>query len=158
MKGVFLIGRKEKVSVILKMTAVHDYLSGRKSVIELSHQLQVSTYTIRNWIHKFQVGGEGKLHVTKQNKVYDESVIQSAVTEFKLATKEKIYLSAILDLYDRSIVSYVIGRSNNNQLVFQTLDEAIAKNKDATPLFHSDRGFQYTNKQFKKKLDQIQAT
>ncbi|WP_163976009.1 hypothetical protein [Paenibacillus alvei] len=38
---------------------------------------------------------------------------------------QKAYLSAILDLHDKSIVSYVLGRSNNNPLVFQTLKLAL---------------------------------
>ncbi|WP_300382502.1 IS3 family transposase [Clostridium sp.] len=80
------------------------------------------------------------------------------VTEFKLTTGKKAYLSAILDLGDKSIVSYVLGSSNNNKLVFDTLDKAIIENPDAKPLFHSDRGFQYTNKVFKFKLDKINAT
>lgn len=78
------------------------------------------------------------------------------VTEFKWyegSIIHKLYLSAILDLYDRRIVAYKIGRSNNNQLVFDTFDEAVAKHPDAHPLFHSDRGFQYTNKTFRNKLD-----
>ena len=77
------------------------------------------------------------------------------VTEFKYyvgAEVRKIYLSAILDLYDRRIVSYKIGDSNNNLLVFETLDEAVKANPDAHPLFHSDRGFQYTGKIFHSKL------
>ena len=65
---------------------------------------------------------------------------------------KKLYLSAILDLYDRRIVAYKIGDSNNNHLVFSTFDEAIEHNPDAHPIFHSDRGFQYTNKTFHKKL------
>ena len=64
----------------------------------------------------------------------------------------KIYLSAILDLYDRRIVSYIIRDRNDNPLVFDTLDAAIAANPDAHPLFHSDRGFQYTNRVFYNKL------
>lgn len=79
------------------------------------------------------------------------------VTEFKLTNGKKAYLSAILDLYDKSIVSYVLGLSNNNKLVFDTLDQAVAANSNIHPLFHSDRGFQYTNKMFKKKLDAIGA-
>ena len=59
---------------------------------------------------------------------------------------------SILDLYDRRIVAYKIGESNNNELVFSTLDEAVALNPNAHPLFHSDRGFQYTNKAFHHKL------
>ena len=47
------------------------------------------------------------------------------VTEFKygntLDSVHKVYLSAILDLCDRRPVAYVIGDSNNNALVFETL-------------------------------------
>lgn len=79
------------------------------------------------------------------------------VTEFKLTNGNKAYLSAILDLGDNSIISYVLGKSNNNKLVFDTLDKAIISNPNATPLFHSDRGFQYTSKIFKNKLNAINA-
>ena len=78
------------------------------------------------------------------------------VTEFKYYVAQevhKVYLSAILDLYDRRIVSYVISDSNNNPLVFDTFDAAIAANPGATPLCHSDRGFQYTNRLFHAKLE-----
>ena len=77
------------------------------------------------------------------------------VTEFKRyegPVCHKLYLSAILDLYDRSVVSHVISRRNDNKLVFQTFDKAIANNPDAKPIFHSDRGFQYTGRVFQTKL------
>ncbi|MBO5616959.1 MAG: IS3 family transposase [Pseudobutyrivibrio sp.] len=78
------------------------------------------------------------------------------VTEFKYyigLEKHKVYLSAILDLYDRRIVAYVIRDNNNNPLVFDTFDQAIANNPGAHPLCHSDRGFQYTNRIFHNKLE-----
>ena len=77
------------------------------------------------------------------------------VTEFKYyvgVEVRKVYLSAILDIFDRRIVSYKIGTSNNNQLVFDTFNEAVDDNPTAHPLFHSDRGFQYTNKTFHNML------
>ena len=77
------------------------------------------------------------------------------VTEFKYyigSEVRKLYLSAILDLYDRRIIAYKIGDSNNNELVFTTFDEATSLYPDAKPIFHSDRGFQYTNKVFHQKL------
>lgn len=78
----------------------------------------------------------------------------SDVTEMKYGSAgEKLYLSAILDLKCRDIVSFAIGRHNNNQLVFDTFDLAIRKHPDAHPLFHSDRGYQYTSKLFKARLD-----
>lgn len=63
----------------------------------------------------------------------------------------KVYLSAILDLYDRRITAYILGKRNDNALVFQTLDKALEDNPNAYPLFHSDRGFQYTNRIFHAK-------
>ena len=75
------------------------------------------------------------------------------VTEMKYGSEgEKAYLSAILDLKGRDIVSFAIGKSNNNQLVFETFDLAVNKYPDAHPLFHSDRGYQYTSKTFYEKL------
>jgi putative transposase len=50
-------------------------------------------------------------------------------------------------------VSHVIGHSNNNALVFVTFDLATKSHPNAKTIFHSDRGFQYTNKTFKAKLD-----
>mgnify|MGYP000535761529 FL=1 len=78
------------------------------------------------------------------------------VTEFKYyvgVEVHKVYLSAILDLYDRRIVSFVIRDRNDTPLVFDTFDQAVAANPDAHPLFHSDRGFQYTNRTFHAKLE-----
>ena len=53
------------------------------------------------------------------------------MTEFKwhegLAV-HKIYLSAILDLYDRWLVSHVISERNDNPLVFKTFDKAAKQN------------------------------
>ena len=77
------------------------------------------------------------------------------VTEFKWyegIEVHKVYLSAILDLYDRRIVAYVIGDRNDNPLVFKTFDQAVKANPNAHPLFHSDRGFQYTSRAFHHRL------
>lgn len=83
------------------------------------------------------------------------------VTEFKWYEGiefHKIYLSAILDLYDRRIVSFVIGDRNDNPLVFKTFDKAVKDNQEAHPIFHSDRGFQYTNRTFHHKLEKAGMT
>jgi putative transposase len=72
------------------------------------------------------------------------------VTEFKYGSSQKAYLSAILDLHDNTIVSYVLGHSNNNGLVFQTVKLALRAAPGSTPMLHSDRGFQYTSLRFKR--------
>ena len=83
------------------------------------------------------------------------------VTEFKWyegIEVHKLYLSAILDICDRRIVSYVISERNDNPLVFKTFDRAVKANPDAHPLFHSDRDFQYTSRVFHQKLVQAGMT
>ena len=84
------------------------------------------------------------------------------VTEFKWYDekneKHKIYLSAILDLCGHRTVSYVIREKNDNLLVFDTFDAAVKANPDAHPLFHSDRGFQYTNRVFHTKIEKAGMT
>lgn len=77
------------------------------------------------------------------------------VTEFKWydgPIARKIYLSVILDLYDLYPVAWVLSTRNDNKLVLDTFAEAIRNNPDAKPIFHSDRGFQYTSKVFQFKL------
>lgn len=80
------------------------------------------------------------------------------VSEMKYDLGGKAYLSAILDRGDKSIVSFVIAHSNNNELVFKTFDIAHNQYPDAKPIFHSDRGFQYTSKVFRRKLDDAGMT
>ena len=83
------------------------------------------------------------------------------VTEFrwyKGPEIHKVYLSAILDLYDRRIVAYAVSDRNDNPLVFKTFDRAVKANPGAHPLFHSDRGFQYTSRTFHHKLEKVGMT
>ncbi|WP_427107815.1 IS3 family transposase [Lysinibacillus xylanilyticus] len=81
------------------------------------------------------------------------------VTEFKYGIGKKAYLSAIIDLYDKSIVSYVLGHSNNNDLVFKTVRPAIRQlHEGECPLLHSDRGYQYTSKEFKRIIEKAEMT
>lgn len=97
-----------------------------------------------------------QFHASKPNEKW-----LTDVTEFKWYegfTVHKIYLSAILDLFDRRIVSYEISERNDNPLVFQTFDRAVRNNPDAHPLFHSDRGFQYTNRTFHHRIEEAGMT
>ncbi|HDK7138136.1 TPA: IS3 family transposase [Clostridium botulinum] len=104
-----------------------------------------------------QVTAENTLNRNFNSDKFGEKWLTD-VTEMKYGIGGKAYLSAILDLADKSIVSFVIGHSNNNTLVFKTFDIAHEQHPDAKPLFHSDQGFQYTSKNFKKKLDDADMT
>lgn len=75
------------------------------------------------------------------------------VTEYKLKNGCRIFMCAILDLFDNSIVSHHFSFSNNNQLVFETFESALKTNPGAAPMVHSDRGFQFTSYGFRKILN-----
>ncbi len=78
------------------------------------------------------------------------------VTEFSIKDdSRKLFLSPIMDLYDNSIIEYELSFRNTNKLVFKMFDKAIKYNPGAKPIFHSDRGYSYTNKVFKDKLDAV---
>ena len=55
-------------------------------------------------------------------------------------------------------MSYALSERNDNPLVFKPFDRAVKANPDAHPLFHSDRGFQYTSRAFHQKLVQAGMT
>jgi len=81
------------------------------------------------------------------------------VTEFSIpGDKRKLYLSPIMDLYDNSIIEYELSFRNNNYLVFKMFDNATEKHPEAKPIFHSDRGFQYTGNIFKNKIEEAEMT
>ena len=64
------------------------------------------------------------------------------VTQFKVCDK-KIYLSPVMDLYNREIVAYDISLSPNLEQVRNMLDRLSDKLPEgATPIFHSDQGRQ----------------
>ena len=74
------------------------------------------------------------------------------VSEFHIAAG-KLYLSPIIDVHNREIVSYVISRSPNFKQVTTMLDLAFKKHKNLKGLiFHSDQGWQYQMQTYRDKL------
>ena len=83
-------------------------------------------------------------HTYLSNKVWCTDIT------YLIFNNKRLYLSTIIDLYDRKVVAYKISKHNDNKLVIDTLNEAIAKRKDVNGLIiHSDQGFQYTSFQYK---------
>ena len=165
----------ELASIIIEYNESYDGILGYRRMTDYINHFNHTNYS-QNYIHRLMqmLRVHARIRRKKSNykKVKPEQIGENIlardfkadypnqkwctdVTEFKVPRqKHKLYLSAIIDLYDRSIVSHVISKSNNNKLVFDTFDLALKANPGAKPLFHSDRGFQYTSKQFKLKLDE----
>lgn len=65
------------------------------------------------------------------------------LTEFALPAG-KVYLSPVIDCFDGSVVSWMIGTSPNAELANAMLDRAIVRlGENEHPIIHSDRGGHY---------------
>lgn len=74
------------------------------------------------------------------------------VTEFSLFG-QKLYLSPILDLCSRDIVSYTISDKPVLSMVTEMLNKAFERIPDGTNLIlHSDQGWQYQHKEYQRML------
>lgn len=74
------------------------------------------------------------------------------VTEFSLFG-QKLYLSVILDLYSRDLVSYTIYERPSLHMVTEMLDIALVKLPTSCNLIlHSDQGWQYQHKAYQRML------
>jgi len=64
-----------------------------------------------------------------------------------------LYLSVMLDLWSRSVISWNASQSMDESLVIKTLDKAIRERKpDGELILHSDRGSQYASMKLKQML------
>lgn len=70
------------------------------------------------------------------------------------------YLACILDLSSREIVGYSLSTTPNAQLAKDALDNAIKREQPNTNklMFHSDQGVQYSAKEFRNRLLQLNIT
>lgn len=132
---------KNRVHRIMKKLGIHSVIRKQKK----KYNSSTPETTAENKLNR-------DFYATAPNQKWSTDV-----TEFKVpGEKKKLYLSMILDLYDRYPVSYVISNRNDNKLVFKTFDKAISENPGAKPVFHSDRGYQYTGRVFQGKLKEQQ--
>lgn len=128
----------KRIHRIMKIMDIRSSIRRRRTCCTVTNK---TDQTAENVLHR-------EFEASKPNEKWTTDV-----TEFKVPhSAEKIYLSAFLDLYDRSIVAWSISDRNDNALVLDTFKQAIRRNPDAHPLFHSDRGYQYTSPSFQNKL------
>ena len=96
-----------------------------------------------NYIHRYNNLLNRDFHADRPNQkwVTDISYIHTG--------QGVLYLSVIRDLFDNSIVAYKTSKTQNVQLVLNTIRAAKKKEKVTAELqLHSDQGFQYTSNQY----------
>ena len=125
-----------------------------KKVARIMHKYNIKPEYIRkiriNYSHK-RIEQNVKPNLLKRNfKTDSTNKVWDTDITYLIFKDKRLYLSTIIDLYDRHVVAYKISKFNNIPLVIDTLNEAITKQKDVHGLIiHSDQGFQYTSYQYK---------
>lgn len=119
----------------------------KKTVLKLMRSLGLVCKVRRRKRYNSYQGEQGGTAPNVLNREFDADAPNQKwvtdVTEFSVGDR-KLYLSPVMDLFDRQITSYSIGSSPNLELTNTSLREALATLKDGQkPLVHSDQGFQY---------------
>jgi len=126
-----------------------------KTVLKLMRQLKLIC-KIRRKKYKSYKGEVGKIAPNiLQRQFTTEKPFKKLVTditEFKIYDT-KVYLSPIMDLYNKEILSYSISTSPNMWQIREMLDNVFKViPKEANPILHSDQGWQYQQKAYQQLL------
>ena len=114
--------------------------------------------------HKYRSykGEVGKVSANILNRQFESQKpfekLVTDVTEFHICN-EKVYLSPVMDLFNREIVAHSISRSPSFAQTKVMLEQLFEKlPKEATPLMHSDQGWQYQMREYQSMLKEHNIT
>ncbi|MFY9380655.1 MAG: helix-turn-helix domain-containing protein [Eubacteriales bacterium] len=84
------MSRKPKVSFEQKLSAVKDYLEGRKTQRQLAKEYNVDHSSVRRWISNYQAMGESGLITSSKNTSYSQELKYTAVKEYLSGNASKL--------------------------------------------------------------------
>ena len=132
------------------------YAINHKTVRKLMKSLGLKGKQRKNEKYHSYKGQVGKVADNLLNrdfyadKPYEK--LTTDITQFNVCN-EKVYLSPVMDLFNREIISYSISLHPDLWQVREMLSGLFEKlPKDATPLFHSDQGWQYQHAEYQRLL------
>jgi transposase InsO family protein len=98
--------------------------------------------------------GECKNHLDQRfNPSAPNTVWAGDITYVRVAGRF-CYVCVIMDLFSRKVIAWKTGMTADKRLVIDTFTAACVKRGNPNGvLFHSDRGCQYTSKDFRKTVD-----
>ena len=125
----------------------HGWTVAKKTVLKLMQALGLACRVRRRKRYNSYQGEQGAVAPNVLNREFEAEAPNQKwvtdVTEFSVGDR-KLYLSPVMDLFDRQIISYSLGLSPNLALTNDSLREALTcLQPGQQPLVHSDQGFQY---------------
>ena len=147
---------------VLMVMRSKGYTLNHKTILKLMKSLGLKGKQRKNDKYHSYEGEVGKIADNLLQRNFHASKpfekLTTDVTQFKIHDK-KIYLSPVMDLYNREIISYSISTSPNLWQIREMLDGLFAKlPADASPVFHSDQGWQYQHAEYQRLLSKHNIT
>ena len=131
-----------KIKKLLKKQA------SRKSISRIMKKYNlVSKYTLKNYKHaKSAVNNDEISNILDRNFNREDTldVIVSDLTYVRVGSKWN-YICTIIDLYNREIIGFSVGKNKSFDLVLQAFNN-INRPLSKVNIFHSDRGSEFKNK------------
>ncbi|MDQ4046428.1 MAG: IS3 family transposase [Actinomycetota bacterium] len=129
----------------------------KKTVLKLMRALGLVCKVRRKKRYSSYKGEQGRIAPNLLNREFDATAPNQKwvtdVTEFSVGDR-KLYLSPVMDLFDRQIISYSIGLSPNLDLTNSSLRDALTTLDGGQKLLvHSDQGFQYQHASWRTLLE-----
>ena len=138
------------------------YILNHKTILKLMRSLGLKGKQRKNDRYHSYKGEIGKIagNILKRNfhatKPFEK--LTTDITQFNICDK-KIYLSPVMDLFNREIVSYAISASPSLYQIREMLNGLFAKlPTESTPIIHSDQGWQYQHKEYQRLLAEHNIT
>lgn len=93
------------------------------------------------------------------NPSHPDAVWCSDITYIWTIDEGFVYLTSIMDLYSRKIISWVLSKDLKAEHVIEAIQVAKAKrNVDSTLVLHTDRGIQYTCDDYQEETEGLQCS
>lgn len=131
-----------------------------KTVLKLMQQegLRCKIRSKKYNSHKGEVGRVAKNILNREFKA-DEPMKKLAtdITEFKVAG-QKAYLSPILDMYNNEVIAWDVSQHPNMAQIERMLNQISEKSIAKNSLLHSDQGWQYQQRKYQIRLEELGIT
>ena len=107
------MGRRHKLSEKEKVTICEQYLSGKKSKIQLASENEIPVETVRRWVNQYQELGSSIFHKKAHNKNYTKEFKQEVVEAYLAGEGTPEHLANKYNIPSKSTVQKWIIKYNN---------------------------------------------
>lgn len=133
-----------------------DFKINHKTVLKLMHELGIKSVVRRKKYSSYRPEYIGQTEENILKRDFSTTGLNEKwstdVTEFKVCG-QKVFLSGIMDLYNKELIAYSIYKSPKLDMVMDMVKQAYEKRPSAdNVIIHSDQGWHYKHGRYKSFL------